>query len=160
MSMPARPARIAAALALALACAAAPARADDRHARRVPMLETYRQECSSCHTAYAPMLLPAASWRHLMANLSSHFGTDASFDAAAAAVIASWLESHAAGGRRGRDTPPEHRITRAAWFVREHREVAPAQWRQPAVRSASNCGACHRGADDGRFDEDDLRIPR
>ena len=30
---------------------------------RVPMLAAYQQECSACHMAYPPGLLPAASWQ-------------------------------------------------------------------------------------------------
>lgn len=144
---------------LAAACAAAAARADDGRLA-TPLLPAYAQECSACHVAYPPALLPAASWRRLMANLPRHFGTDASLDAAAVREIGAWLDTHAAGGRRGAEAPPEDRITRSAWFVREHREVAQPAWKSPLVRSPANCAACHPGADRGDFDEDAVRIPR
>lgn len=41
------------------------ARADDR-TQSVPLLPKYQQECSSCHVAYPPDMLPAASWQRLM----------------------------------------------------------------------------------------------
>lgn len=128
-----------------------------------PMLPVYAQECGACHLAYPPGLLPAASWQRLMSNLGRHFGTDASLDAAQTAAIATWLQSHAGTARKLRrdPTPPEQdRITRAPWFVREHREVAPATWKRPAVGSPSRCEACHTGAAQGRFDEHEIRIPR
>ena len=57
------------------AAAAVPARADGDKAR-VPLLPAYVQECGSCHVAFAPGLLPASSWQHLMGNLKAHYGSD------------------------------------------------------------------------------------
>ena len=140
---------------------------DDEHGRgaaRTPLLPAYQTECSACHVAFPPGLLPAASWQRLMAHLPRHFGTDASLDAATAKPIDAWLQAHAAdstGSRRAAIAPPpEDRITRSAWFVREHREVAPAAWTRASVKSPSNCAACHTRADQGDFSERHIRIPR
>ena len=148
-----------AALALLLAAAVLPAHADG-HRRGVAPPPLVAQECGSCHVVYPPGLLPAASWQALMGGLARHFGSDASVDAPAAREIGAWLVAHAAGGRRAGDVPPDHRITRSAWFVREHREVGSAVWARAAVRSAANCGACHGGAAQGDFDEHAVHIPR
>ncbi len=149
--------------ALTLLCAAAaPAFADDARATRLPLLAAYQQECSSCHIAYPPGLLPAASWQRLMNNLPRHFGADASLDAATVSQISEWLQGHAtidAKSRRNAAPPPEDRITRSAWFVREHREVSAATWQRPSVKGPSNCAACHTRADQGDFSEHDIRIP-
>lgn len=146
-------------LGLGLLLAAGAARADER-APRVPLLPKYVQECGACHAPYAPGLLPASSWQRLMNGLPRHFGTDASLDTATVAELAGWLQAHAGSGKRGREAPPEDRITRADWFVREHRRVAAEVWRRPAVRSASNCAACHAQAAAGRYGEHDVRIPQ
>jgi mono/diheme cytochrome c family protein len=145
--------------AFALATLAATAVADE-HRTRVAMLPAYTQECSSCHVAYPPGLLPAASWQRLMANLPRHFGTDASIDAAQQAALTTWLTASAGRGRRVDAAPAEDRITRSAWFEREHRRIGSAVWQRPAIRSAANCAACHRDATDGGFDEDAVAIPR
>lgn len=139
--------------------AAGAARAED-HGARAPLLAKYAQECGACHTPYAPALLPAASWQRLMAGLPRHFGTDASLDAAAQAELGHWLQANAGSGKRARETPPEDRITRSAWFGRDHREVAAAVWKRPAVHGAANCSACHAGAAEGHFNEHDVRIPK
>ena len=145
--------------AFLLAPIAFAAQADDRRAgRSVPPLPAYRAECSACHVAYPPGLLPGASWQRLMGSLPRHFGTDASLDAATTAEIGRWLQAHAS--TRAAAAASEDRITRSAWFVREHREVGAAVWSRPAVKSASHCAACHPRADQGAFDEDDIRIPR
>jgi mono/diheme cytochrome c family protein len=133
---------------------------EGRQGLRAPLLAQYRQECGSCHTAYAPGLLPPDSWRQLMGGLASHFGTDASLDAATTKTIAAWLAEAGRPARGAEAPPPDNRITRSAWFVRKHREVSAATWRLPAVKSASNCSACHAGAEQGDFDEHAVRIPR
>lgn len=142
-------------LAMAASCIAGGARAGEHD--RGPMLPAYRQECSACHVAYPRAMLPPPSWQRIMSNLSSHFGTDASIDDAEARQIGVWL---AAASPREQAVPAEDRITRSAWFIRKHREVPATTWKRPAVRTAANCAACHTQAEQGRFDEHDVRIPR
>ncbi|MCA0244447.1 MAG: diheme cytochrome c [Proteobacteria bacterium] len=125
--------------------------------RSVP--SAYTEECGSCHLAYAPGLLPAASWQRLMGGLDRHYGTDAAVDATTAQSIVGWLQAHAASGRRAADTSPDDRITRSAWFTRKHRKVDPAVWPLARVKSAANCAACHPRAEQGRFSDDELRTP-
>jgi mono/diheme cytochrome c family protein len=125
--------------------------------RNVP--QAYTQECAACHTAYAPALLPVPSWQRIMSGLDKHYGTDASLDPATVEQLSSWLQSNAGGYRRVTEAPPEDRITRSTWFVREHRDLDPAVWKHASVKSAANCAACHTGADRGDFDDDSIRIP-
>jgi len=120
----------------------------------------YREECAACHIAYPPGMLPAVSWQRVMVNLPRHYGTDASLDPGTVSALAGWLAANAAASGRRSEPPPEDRITRSAWFVRKHREVAPATWTLPGVRSAANCAACHARADQGDFNEHNVRIPR
>ena len=125
-----------------------------------PQLPAYKTECGACHVAYPVSLLPGASWDRLMHNLPHHFGVDASLDASTQNSIRSWLEAHAGSHKKVREEPPGDRITRSAWFVRQHSEIAQATWKRSAIKSASNCHACHAQADQGDFDEDAVRIPK
>jgi len=130
---------------------------------RVPLLPKYQQECSACHIAYPPGLLPATSWQRLMGDLPRHFGSDASLDAATVSELNRWLVLNArksSVGQRTRELPPEGRITRSAWFVSEHDEISAATWKRATIKSASNCIACHGGAEQGNFNEHAVRIPR
>ncbi len=151
-------------LALMLALASAPVRADDdddgdeRRPTRRPMPSLYVEECGSCHVPYPARGLPASSWRALMAGLDRHFGNDASLTLAQTDTIRNWLVAGA--GSQPADPAAPLRLTRAPWFVREHREVPAPLWRSPAVKSAANCAACHRGAERGVFSEHDVRLPR
>lgn len=133
---------------------------DGPQAKAVTLLPAYRQECAACHIAYPPGMLPADSWRHILQNLDRHFGTNASLDPASVKQIEGWLTTHAANAGRAASAPPEDRITRSRWFIATHDEVPASTWRLPAVKSASNCAACHTRADQGNFDERYIRIPR
>lgn len=132
----------------------------DTKTPKIPLLGKYKTECAACHIAYPPAMLPAPSWKRLMVNLGQHFGTDASLDEASVREISGWLNTHAS--TRSQAAPPNDRITQTAWFVREHRasEIPAQVWKRASIGSASNCAACHTRADQGDFDEDNIRIPR
>lgn len=136
------------------------AAADDNGRTRVPLLPAYQQECGACHAPFPPGLLPAASWQRVMSQLGQHYGTDASLDAATEIQIARWLAAHAGTYRRGREEPPQDRITLSAGFIREHDEVPAGAWKRPSVKGPVNCGACHPNASEGAVNEHDVRIPR
>lgn len=139
----------------------ATAHADSEGIRLVP-LPKYQQECAACHLAYPPGMLPAASWQRMMGALKQHYGTDASLDDASVREISHWLRANAGTYKRVSEPPPQDRITKAAWFLREHRagEVAPEVWKRASVGSRSNCAACHTRAAQGSFSERDIKIPR
>lgn len=128
----------------------------DRHRAATPLLPKYQQECAACHVAYPPGLLPAESWQRILGDLSHHYGTNAALDAATIKELATWLKANA--GRRA--APPQDRISRSPWFIHEHDELTPAVWQSPNVRSAANCAACHTLAEQGDYDERNIRIPR
>jgi hypothetical protein len=131
---------------------------------------TYRAECGACHMAYPAGLLPADGWRKVMGDLANHYGDDATLDTATAEQIRGYLVANSADGNdriRSRafavapnpgNGPP--RITETLYFQRKHDEVPLRLVRDnPGVQSFSRCETCHRGADQGRFNEDDVRIP-
>ena len=121
------------------------------------------EECASCHMVYPPAMLPVASWQRLMAGLDKHFGVDASLDAKTTKEVGNWFVTHGGTYKRvaANDRPEQDRISKSAWFVRKHREVAAATWNRPSIKSASNCTACHgQGATKGVFEEDLVKIPK
>ena len=147
-------------LVAALALGIAPLALADRNAMPAKVLPAYQQECASCHTAYAPGMLPRQSWGRIMGGLDKHYGTDASLDEATVRQISVWLDTHAGTYKRtGTEAPPQDRITRSAWFERKHRQLDAPVWKLSSVKSAANCGACHTRADQGSFGERELRRP-
>jgi len=120
---------------------------------------SYTAECGSCHLAYPPALLAAGDWQRLMAGLNEHFGADAAVDGKKGAEIKTFLERHAGNAVKLGSAGDPPRISTTARFVRKHHEVPAKLWRDPRVKSAANCEACHRGAGDGRYSEHDSALP-
>jgi nitrate/TMAO reductase-like tetraheme cytochrome c subunit len=120
-----------------------------------------QQECGSCHVVYPPQFLSAASWRAVIGGLDKHFGTDASLDASTASEVLRYLQAGAGSHNTSVRGKPLLRITETRWFVREHGdELPPDIWRNPAVKSAANCSACHTAAAQGDYSERTLHVPR
>ena len=72
--------------------------ATNSHAQRVvpvPALTAYQQECSVCHFAYPPGLLPAESWKSITDSLPKHFSTQVLLNSDTQSVIADWLQTNA-----------------------------------------------------------------
>ena len=148
-------------LLLSVMVSAAHAEDDDDDERVAPVSNAvWKNECGACHVAFPPRLLPADSWRAVMSGLDKHFGNDASLDAASTREISAFLEKHA--GRRIHETSgkPLLRITETRWFKREHDEVSSRTWKNPKVKSAANCAACHTQAESGNYSERGIRIPK
>ncbi|MEW6679237.1 MAG: diheme cytochrome c [Pseudomonadota bacterium] len=139
----------------------------------LPMPESplYVQECGSCHTAYAPTYLPAKSWRKLMQELDRHFGEDVSLAPASRELLQGQLEALAGDGPRGVPGIAERnarvpaaqvpqRVTEMPFFGFMHDEVPRSVWGRKLIGSKANCVACHGRADEGRYFEREIRIPK
>lgn len=152
--------------------AAAPVRAMDSGAVCLPypVSKQYMEECGSCHVAYSPSLLPARSWRRMMASLDKHFDSDAGVDEPVRQALEKHLVAHAmdsedatcrmemmSRGLSKRDVPL--RITQTPYFRRIHGDLRPEVWKHAKVGTPANCGACHSGAAEGRYPEFEVRLP-
>ena len=135
---------------------------DDEDEGRQPAVSNakWKEECGACHFAYPPRFLSAESWRAVMSGLDKHFGSNAGLDAASADEITAFLEKNASTKKHEASAKPLLRITETRSFKSEHREVASRVWKNPKVKSAANCGACHTRAESGDFSEDNVKIPR
>jgi cytochrome c553 len=145
--------------------------ADDEAIFPMPAGKAYVSECGSCHTAYAPGLMPARSWRKLMGELSKHFGEDASLDEPQQLEILKNLELLAADGSQANmrmrringaiaaGALPQ-RITETGYFKYMHDEVPAYIWKRKKIGSLANCIACHTRANEGRYGEREIRIPQ
>jgi cytochrome c553 len=106
--------------------------------------EAWRAECSACHIAFPPALLPADDWLAIMARLDRHFGTDASLDAKTREQITNYLDRNAGPGRIFGSSEELPRITATDWFVRKHRGAARLL-QKGRIKSLADCAACHKG---------------
>lgn len=123
--------------------------------------ENVTKESGACHMAFQPQFLPARSWQAIMSDLSNHFGEDASLsNPAVVEDITRYLVENAgdAGKANGwvRRIPPDQtpmRITELPVWVSQHsEEVSASAWKKAG--SKANCVACHRGADQGIYEDD------
>ncbi len=124
------------------------------------------KECGACHIPFQPQMLPARSWRMIMSNLGSHFGDNAALPETTRSDIEAYLvtnaadapASMAAGWRFLRGTSPDAtplRITETAFWRGAHGEIPDAIFADPRVKLRSNCAACHRGAQQGQYGEEE-----
>jgi mono/diheme cytochrome c family protein len=119
----------------------------------------FAAECGSCHVAYPGNLMKPADWSKVLGRLDRHYGVDASLDPQAVAAVASYLKTTVPASTSRSTSEALPRITTSRWFREEHGEVPSRAWRSPSVKSASNCAACHAGAERGSFDEHSVRVP-
>jgi len=156
--------RLALSLGFAVAFAASPALAEEEGTRLPPIDHAATlKECSDCHLAFPPQMLPARSWDKIMAGLADHFGEDASLPEDVRADIAAYLAANAAdapatkNGKRflrrlAADATPL-RITETPFWQRAHDEIRAGRYDSPQVKSRANCAACHKTAAKGEFFE-------
>jgi len=137
----------------------------DYRPNAMPDFPLLQEECGSCHMVYPAFLLPPQSWRGIMANLDDHFGENAALDDATRSAIESYLVEislplnyRRMAVRPGKEWPL--RISELPGFRHEHDEIPSSLIRDnDKVSSLSQCNACHRGAERGYFDEDNVVIP-
>ncbi|MDQ6991695.1 MAG: diheme cytochrome c [Mariprofundaceae bacterium] len=133
----------------------------------------YKSNCAECHFAYFPGLLPARSWKKLLApkSLENHFGENAEMDESDRRDILDFLVRNSADDshykrsikirRSLRDGSTPLRITDVPYIKHKHSEI-PAKLIKgnKKVRSLSYCVKCHREAKEkGIFDDDTVVIP-
>ncbi len=133
------------------------AHADEGKKFSVPENPKWKAECGSCHIAYPPQLLTKDNWQQLMGGLDKHFGSNAALDAGDSREILDFLQRYAGTG--GKNSASSLRISDTPWFTREHREVSKNTWSDPAVKSRSNCTACHINGERGDWSERGIRMP-
>lgn len=128
----------------------------------------YANECSDCHMAFHPSLLPAKSWTYLMTNLDNHFGENASLTADTTAELSAWLVANAAETadtkpanvfRRTSASAPDS-ITQTRFWRRTHHRIPDALFSRAPIYSKTNCAACHSDAKTGLFYPANISIPK
>ena len=132
-----------------------------------PLDPTYEQECGSCHMAYPPSLAPSARWIAILANLSDHFGEDASLKPDVAAQIRAYLtmnaaekwDTRAAHELQGSNPLDPLRLTATPFWIRMHQGISESVFKSRAVGAKGACEKCHSDASTGRFDPQDIHIP-
>jgi mono/diheme cytochrome c family protein len=129
----------------------------------------YKETCGECHFAYQPELLPSASWLKILDRRQDHFGEQVDIDPDVVDEIVTYLKSNGAESSSA-ELPEEilrslgsrvpARITDIPYIRRKHRDIAPAVFKRETIGSMANCSACHKSAEMGIYEDDNVRIPR
>jgi hypothetical protein len=139
------------------------------NSKRTVKNTVYQNTCGECHFAYQPDLMPAASWTALMKSLDDHFGESIELDDDSIKTIADYLNTNSADNSRTKrgtkinkslKNKMPMRITEIPYLVHEHHEISPNVFDRESIGSFSNCVACHTTAEDGIYDDDNVRIPK
>ncbi len=139
------------------------------NSKRTVKNTVYQNTCGECHFAYQPDLMPAASWTALMKSLDDHFGESIELDDDSIKTIVDYLNTNSAENSRTKrgtkiikslKNKMPMRITEIPYLVHEHHEISPNVFDRESIGSFSNCVACHTTAEDGIYDDDNVRIPK
>lgn len=132
-------------------------------------ISAYQTECGTCHFAYQAELLPKSSWMKLLASLDNHFGEMVSLDEESKRAITDHLKSNSAEQNSSKHSNSimqdlgnqiPLRITHTPYIKKVHREISPDVLKREAIGSLSNCTACHTTAEEGIYDDDNVKIPK
>jgi hypothetical protein len=142
---------------------------------------SYADECGSCHFTYLPGMLPARSWRAVMARANNdHFGESLFLEPKVALNIERFLVSNAADKspylgsqailyRLRKDAAPL-RVTSLPTFRAKHFMAAYVKKTTPrvntsrnfppaAIKVLMNCNDCHEKAVTGSFAYKEIVVP-
>jgi hypothetical protein len=131
--------------------------------------EVYRKNCGTCHFAYQPGLLPARSWLKIVDKPGGHPGGDLSLEKTAKAEIEKYLNQNSAEktqSKRSRKILSSSgvnvptRISEIPYIKEKHHEIAQEVFLRKSIGSRGNCIACHRTAENGDYDDDNVTIPK
>jgi hypothetical protein len=129
----------------------------------IPAFTPYTQQCTVCHFAYPPGMLPATSWKKLMDSMPQHFTAQVMMNIDTQEEIAKWLQANAATFALVAEEPPQHRITQSAWWIKIHMsnpKVPAAVWKKPSVSKGAACVSCHQAAAKGEFSARSVQVPK
>lgn len=136
---------------------------------RLPDNATWRAECGACHLAFQPGMLPARSWRRMLAQQNDHFGEDLFLGKATLATLEAFLTANAAERQAteaawyvNHTTPSEAtplRITRTPYWQHKHASLPDDVWARDGVYGKSDCAACHLDAAAGTFRDGAMQVP-
>ncbi len=129
----------------------------------------YTENCGACHIEYHPGLLPSGSWEKILASLPDHFDELIEIDAESAKKIYAFLNANAANHSstglavkimKGLGNQLPQRIIEVPYVRKKHWKISDAIFKRKSIGALSNCSACHAGAANGNFEDDDVVIPR
>ena len=146
-------------------------RGDDHYEGNLKQVSypAYKEACGACHFVYQPELLPSGSWLKILDTLQDHFGETVELDDDSKRGISDYLKSNGAenssakrAGKivRSLGNQSPLRITDIPYIREKHRKISSDVLKRKSIGSLSNCPACHKTAERGIYDDDNVIIPQ
>ena len=113
----------------------------------------FYKECTECHSLMPPVLLPQASWQIVLGDIKDHFKEDITkkvphIEQIRGYVYANSAETSKSEAARGILKSSEgkniYRITRTRYWKDIHSQIPRDAYKDPLIKSKSNCDACHK----------------
>jgi len=155
-------------MAVVFLCAASLVQAGGNYRVEAVNNQLYQDDCGFCHFAYQPGLLPTRSWRKVMGNLADHFGENAELDETDRQALLTYLEKNSADNSSSYLSRKVMRsltrkgaviqISKLGFMAHEHDEI-PRRVFTGDLQGLTNCNACHQQAEQGSYNERDIKIP-
>jgi len=105
----------------------------------------------------------------ILTNLEDHFGETVELDDDSKRVISDYLKSNGAENSSAKRTvkivrslgnQSPLRITDIPYILEKHRKISSDVLKRKSIGSLSNCPACHKTAESGIYDDDNVIIPQ
>ena len=112
----------------------------------------FYKECTECHSLMPPVLLPQKSWEVVLSDPKDHFRDDISqkvkhLETIKGYIYANSAETSQSEASRGIIESIKgkniYRITRTKYWKNIHEQIPQQAFKNPLIKSKSNCGACH-----------------
>lgn len=144
---------------------------NDIYARQPELITppaVYKHECGACHIAFPPNILPAKSWKNMISTLDDHFGDFAGCDEQSRIEIENFLLKNSAEKTLDEaavkfldtiDNKDPLRVTATGYWKKKHDDIKPEVYKHATITSKLNCTACHKWAEYGSFEDNDIKIP-
>lgn len=132
----------------------------------------FYEQCGKCHKNYPPFMLPSKSWVILLDGLDNHFGeqiTENNISKSDQESIRNYILSQSSEHSTRKiafktlDSLGEMRpisITKSPYWRESHKGLDARLFKNPMVKSKSNCFVCHHTFEYGIFDNTFIKIPQ
>lgn len=134
--------------------------------------EMTKKECGDCHMAFPPVQLTSGGWKKIMAGLSDHFGEDASLNPDQVKHIEAYLVSKSLDGggtmwgkmtikrwKKKKLVDPIRITETPGWKGAHGSQKYRRMSKDVGYDKGANCVKCHKGAEQGIFEEFDNLYP-
>ena len=114
---------------------------------------TYYKECTECHNLMPPFLLTQENWKTVLNDPKNHFDKSIVKEVPHLEEIRDYILAHSAETSKNeiargivKTTAGKniYRVTRSQYWKERHEQIPRDTYKQPLIKSKSNCVACHK----------------